>query len=73
MIQRVEDLHTKNYVHRDIKPSNFLLGTGKKANSFFIIDFGLAKRYISPKTNDHIELTKMANFSGNMKYCSANA
>ena len=62
-----------NYVHRDIKPANFLIGTGKKADTLFIIDFGLAKRYISPKTNDHIEHKRKANVTGTLRYCSANA
>ena len=55
MISRMESLHQKNYVHRDTKPANFLIGTGKKANTLFVIDFGLAKRYIQPKSGEHIE------------------
>ena len=60
-------------MHRDIKPDNFVIGMGKNANTLFLIDFGLAKRYISPKTNEHLELTKMSCFSGNIQFCSANA
>ena len=30
----------------DIKPDNFVIGLGKRANKIFLIDFGLAKRYI---------------------------
>ena len=45
MINRVEYLHTKNFLHRDIKPDNFLIGLGKRANMVHIIDFGLAKKY----------------------------
>lgn len=44
MINRVEYMHTKNFLHRDIKPDNFLIGLGKKANMVHIIDFGLAKK-----------------------------
>ena len=55
MISRIEQLHKLNYVHRDIKPDNFLIGTGKRTDMLYVIDFGLAKRYISPKTGEHIE------------------
>ena len=47
MITRVEFVHSKEFLHRDIKPDNFLMGIGKKQHILYIIDFGLAKRYIS--------------------------
>ena len=50
MISRIESVHQMDYIHRDIKPENFLLGVGKFANTLFVIDFGLAKRYKCPKT-----------------------
>jgi casein kinase 1 len=54
MINRIEYVHAKNFIHRDIKPDNFLIGLGKKANQVHIIDFGLAKKYRDPKTQQHI-------------------
>ena len=46
MITRIEFCHNKYFLHRDIKPDNFLIGYGKKSHKIYIIDFGLAKRYI---------------------------
>lgn len=47
MVQRIEFVHSRNFLHRDIKPDNFLMGVGKKSHKLYLIDFGLAKRYIS--------------------------
>lgn len=55
MLLRIETVHSKDYIHRDIKPDNFLIGNGKKSDMVFIIDFGLSKRYICPKTGLHVE------------------
>merc|ERR1712187_892834 len=57
MITRVEYVHAKNVIHRDIKPENFVIGYFKKKadfNKVHIIDFGLAKQYRDPKTQQHI-------------------
>lgn len=53
-LQRIEWLHSKDYIHRDIKPENFLLGLGKKSHIVHLIDFGLSKKYRDPKTHQHI-------------------
>lgn len=46
MITRIEFCHSKHFLHRDMKPDNFLMGYGKKQHKVYLIDFGLAKRYI---------------------------
>lgn len=48
MIQRLEFMHEVGYLHRDLKPENIMIGIGKKAHLVYLIDFGLAKRYICP-------------------------
>jgi len=72
MISRIEFLHAKNFLHRDIKPDNFLIGLGKKANQIHIIDFGLAKKYRDPKTQQHIPYRENKNLTGTARYTSVN-
>jgi casein kinase 1 len=72
MISRIEFLHAKNFIHRDIKPDNFLIGLGKKANQIHIIDFGLAKKYRDPKTQQHIPYREGKNLTGTARYASIN-
>eukprot|EP00913_Durusdinium_trenchii_P034333 g32123.t1 len=72
MINRVEYMHAKNFIHRDIKPDNFLIGLGKKANQVHIIDFGLAKKYRDPKTQQHIPYRENKALTGTARYASVN-
>lgn len=45
MITAVEYIHERGVIHRDLKPANFCFGTDKK-QTLYLIDFGLAKKYI---------------------------
>jgi len=72
MVNRIEYVHAKNFIHRDIKPDNFLIGLGKKANQVHIIDFGLAKKYRDPKTQQHIPYREGKNLTGTARYASIN-
>lgn len=46
LVDRIEAIHDKQILHRDIKPDNFLMGVGKNAGVVYVVDFGLAKKYI---------------------------
>lgn len=72
LINRVEYVHSKNFIHRDIKPDNFLIGLGKRANQVHVIDFGLAKKYRDPRTQQHIPYREGKNLTGTARYASIN-
>eukprot|EP01016_Furgasonia_blochmanni_P043935 TRINITY_DN6046_c0_g1_i11.p1 TRINITY_DN6046_c0_g1~~TRINITY_DN6046_c0_g1_i11.p1 ORF type:complete len:493 (-),score=90.65 TRINITY_DN6046_c0_g1_i11:171-1649(-) len=71
MISRIEYVHSRHFLHRDIKPDNFLMGSGKKVHKVYIIDFGLAKRYIG-KDGKHIPYRENKNLTGTARYASVN-
>ena len=70
---RIEAVHSQHLIHRDIKPDNFLVGTGAKSTSIYLIDFGLAKRFKHPKTKQHIAYIQEKGFTGNQRFSSKNA
>jgi serine/threonine protein kinase len=54
MIERIRYVHSRMFLHRDIKPDNFLIHKTPSNKRLFVIDFGLAKRYMDSKTRTHI-------------------
>lgn len=72
IITRLEDMHNKNFIHRDMKPDNFLVGKGKRQDIVHMIDFGLAKRYRDPKTQQHIPYRDGKSLTGTARYASLN-
>ncbi|XP_010526388.1 PREDICTED: casein kinase 1-like protein 5 [Tarenaya hassleriana] len=72
MINRIEFIHSKSYLHRDIKPDNFLMGSGRRENQVYIIDFGLARKYRDSSTHRHIPYRENKCLIGTARYASMN-
>ncbi len=70
LLERVEQLHSKSFLHRDIKPDNFVIGTGENADTIYMIDYGLAKRYRDPKTKMHVPYRDGKHMTGTARYAS---
>lgn len=60
-------------MHRDLKPENFLTGLGKKEGTIYLIDFGIAKKYIDSETGKHIKQKTDKKFIGAARYASLDA
>ena len=71
MISRIEYIHSKHFLHRDIKPDNFCMGLHKASHKLYLIDFGLAKRYIG-RDGKQIPYREGKNLTGTARYASIN-
>ena len=71
VLNRLEYIHSKNYIHRDIKPSNLVIGR-KDPNIIYLIDFGFCCKYRSSNTGKHIKFKRFSNILGSLKYLSIN-
>ena len=66
-------MHSRHIIHRDIKPDNFIMGTNANSNLVYVIDFGLAKKFRSSRTLQHIKFTNNKKLTGTARYASINA
>lgn len=66
-------MHEKNFVHRDIKPDNFLMGLGQQTPLCHIVDMGLAKYFIDPRTKKHMSKVSGKSLTGTARYVSVNS
>lgn len=70
-ISRLEVLHCLGFIHRDIKPENLLFEGSHKFDRVFLIDFGLAKKYM--QGDKHIPNLQRKGLVGTARYASVNA
>ncbi|KAL0094893.1 Serine/Threonine kinase CK1 [Phycomyces blakesleeanus] len=74
MLERIQSVHERNMLYRDVKPDNFLIGLpdSSEPNSINLVDFGMAKEYRNPKTQNHIPYCERKSLSGTARYMSIN-
>ena len=72
MLDRLEYIHSKYIIHRDVKPDNFLVGF-PDISIIYLIDFGLAKKYMSSRTGKHVKFFINKKWSGTSRFASANS
>lgn len=70
MISRIQFVHTLGLVHRDIKPENFCMGMHDKCHVLYLIDFGLAKMFLSKKNGEHVDIVTGKRLAGTARYAS---
>ena len=70
-LDRIEYIHSKNYLHRDIKPANFLVGYPDNSQ-IYIIDFGNSRKFRSSRTGKHIQSFKINKIFGTTLFLSLN-
>lgn len=72
MLKLIQFIHLRGVLHRDIKPDNFLVGRNSNQNKIYMIDFGLAKRYLSKDNESHIPYRDNKDLTGTARYASIN-
>jgi len=66
-------MHSKGLLFRDVKPENFVIGRLKTVRHIiYVIDLGLAKEYIDPRTAEHQPYRESRNMVGTARYISIN-
>ena len=70
IIDRIEYVHSKNFIHRDIKPENFVVGY-QNNSTIYIIDFGISRKYRNARK--HLKFQLLGKMFGTVRYASYNA
>ncbi|VDK22150.1 unnamed protein product [Anisakis simplex] len=69
-VEAIGHLHDIGYIHRDVKPQNFTIGNGEKADNIYLLDFGIARRYIEKFTKAIRIPRRQVKFIGTIRFAS---
>jgi tau tubulin kinase len=70
-LEGIQDLHSIGFLHRDLKPANLAIGRGNKSGIIYLIDFGIARKYV--KDNEEMKAPRcQIGFKGTIRYASIN-
>jgi serine/threonine protein kinase len=72
ILNAIERLHKSGFIHRDVKPSNILLRRSRE-HPIAMIDFGLSRPYVNPRTGKHLPQRRNPGFRGTTLFASPNA
>ncbi|EFP10361.1 hypothetical protein CRE_23562 [Caenorhabditis remanei] len=66
-LEAVEELHKFGFIHRDLKPQNYACGLDDKKHLIYILDFGIARKYLNTK-NELKTPRETVGFKGTVRY-----
>lgn len=72
-MEGLQFLHESEYVHADIKGSNLLTGRGNEAGHVYLVDYGLAFRYMPEGVHKLYEEDPKRCHDGTIEFTSIDA
>jgi len=71
ILSRLKFIHENKIIHRDLKPENFLVDSNTREKTLYLVDFGLAKKFVTSE-NKHIPFKKNRPIAGTVRFISLN-
>ncbi|CAB3403413.1 unnamed protein product [Caenorhabditis bovis] len=66
-LEACEDLHKHGFIHRDLKPQNYACGLETKKHLIYILDFGIARKFLNEK-NELKTPRESVGFKGTIRF-----